>query len=107
MIRLIATHLLIFGSLCIGCANFPSMELGRLELIAIGGPTPPQSTTLATDIEGEYCQFGDSFDYGAAVDDAIGKVPGANAVANAKFSIRMTSPLSSCTQVRGDAVRMP
>jgi hypothetical protein len=107
MIQLIRTHLLAFGVLCVGCASYPSGDLGRLEFLAISGYSSSQSTILASDIEGEHCQAGTSFNYGAAVDNALEKIPGADAIANAEFSIRMTPALTACTQVRGDAVRMP
>jgi hypothetical protein len=100
------SYFLALAAMCAGCASFPSNDLGHFDLLAIGAGVS-QGTILATNVEGKHCQVGSSIDYGAALDDALAKVSGANALANAEFAIRLTSPLNLCTEVRGQAVRIP
>jgi hypothetical protein len=68
--------------------------------------SPRDARVIAHDVEGRSCT---KLDYGAAVEDAIAKAPPANALVNARFSMRLIAfPIAvyfSCVLiVVGDAV---
>ena len=83
----------------------PALATGDLTFLALG-TRAPQGITVAEEVVGVVCLAGVVFDYEAAVDDALGKAPGANALADAEFEVR-ANLTQTCTVVRRQAVRLP
>ena len=83
-----------------GCFSAPPVELGLIST----EPLNLEPRILARDVRGSDCSWAPfSYgDYGAAIDDALAKVPSANILQNASFYKRETL-WSICVEVRGDA----
>ena|ERR1043165_7208767 len=87
-----------------GCVSSQSMVFGAVAV----GKLPISPTILRVGVSGEDCPTGAGSygSYAVATEQAIGSVPGATALINAKFS-RTERPVAKiCVRVVGDAVRL-
>jgi hypothetical protein len=87
-----------------GCVSSQSMQFGAVAV----GELPIRPTILREGVSGEDCPNGAGSygSYAAATERAIGSVPGATALINARFS-RTERPVAKiCVRVVGDAVRL-
>jgi len=82
-----------------GCAmNFDRGTLAAVSTKAVDLPM----TIVREHVEGKYCQFwGDDRAFARAVEDALRKVPDANALANANYLFN-----GNCVLIRGMAVHV-
>ena len=81
-----------------GCATYQRGTLAALST----APLPVETTVVAERVEGEACENVLAPSFKLAIDAALEKAPGANALVDASYSFERF-----CTIVRGTAVRLP
>ncbi len=81
-----------------GCATYQRGFLGAVSTANV----PLERTVVAGEVEGRTCGELTEPQFRLAVDDALEKAPGANALVDATYAFE-----NFCTVVRGTAVRIP
>jgi hypothetical protein len=88
------------GLAAIACAGCVTYERGSLALAA-AQPPPLYMQPVADRVQGRSCDTFAERPYAAAVDDALAKAPGADALIDARYRFE-----SLCIVVEGRAVRL-
>ncbi len=87
------------GSGAIACVTYPA---GELAAVSTTEQLPLAHDVVAEQVEGRACQQIQRERFKQALDDALGKAPGANALVDVTYTLE-----NFCAVARGRAVRIP